>query len=73
MMSIYHKYITGRSQAGVCVLGNKLIAVGGSDFMNCLNSVEIYNPDSDEWEDTAPMITARRGAGIASFMGQYMN
>lgn len=61
---------TERSQAAVCAVGDKLVVAGGSDFMNCLNSVEIYDPDTNTWEDSVPMVTARRGAGIVFFRGK---
>jgi hypothetical protein len=64
-------WCVGRSQAGVCVVGNKLMVVGGSDFMNCLNSVEIYDPNTNTWEYGVPMITARRGAGVFFVNGLY--
>lgn len=64
-------WCVGRSQASVCVVDNKLVVVGGSDFMNCLNSIEIYDSDSNTWEDGVPMITARRGAGVFFLKGLY--
>lgn len=47
---------------------NKLVyAIGGCDAWNCLNSVEVYNPDENTWQPSKPIITARRGCGIAVF------
>lgn len=44
-----------------------MYAVGGCDAWNCLNSVEIYNPEEDTWSVGPPLISARRGCGLAVF------
>lgn len=65
----------GRYQAGVCAMNGQVFAVGGCDAWNCLNSVEVYDPETDEWSFASEMITARRGCGVATFKGQsqYMS
>ena len=62
--------VPGRSQVGVCALQGKIYAVGGSDVWDCLNSVEVYNPEVDRWDNEVPMSTCRRGAGVCSFKGK---
>ncbi len=59
----------GRSQTGLCVLHGRLIAVGGGDSWQCLNTVEMYDPAENRWSYLPPLATARRGAGIALFKG----
>lgn len=48
----------------------QVYAIGGCDAWNCLNSVEVYNPEENSWQPTKPMITARRGCGVAVFNGK---
>lgn len=56
-------------------MNGQVFAVGGCDAWNCLNSVEVYDPETDEWSFASEMITARRGCGVATFKGQsqYMS
>lgn len=42
-------------------------AIGGCDAWNCLNSVEVYTPEDNTWSISKPIITARRGCGVAVF------
>lgn len=63
-------WVLGRSQAALCSLNGKLIAVGGGDSWQCLNTVEVYDPSENKWSYLTPMATARRGAGVAVFKGQ---
>lgn len=48
----------------------QVYAIGGCDAWNCLNSVEIYNPEDNTWQTAKPIITARRGCGVAVFNGK---
>ena len=63
-------WVLGRSQAALCSLNGKLVAVGGGDSWQCLNTVEVYDPSENKWSYLTPMATARRGAGVAVFKGQ---
>lgn len=38
-----------RDAVGVCLLGDKLYAVGGYDGQQYLNEVECYDPQLNEW------------------------
>ena len=62
--------VLGRSQAALCSLNGKVIAMGGGDSWQCLNTVEVYDPSENKWTYHTPMATARRGAGVAVFKGQ---
>ena len=42
---------SSRSNAGVAVLGENIYAVGGFDGNEFLNTMEVYNPERDEWND----------------------
>lgn len=44
-----------------------LYAIGGCDAWNCLNTVEVYDPINNIWTTSKPIITARRGCGVAVF------
>lgn len=62
--------ILGRYQAGVTAYNKLVYAIGGCDAWNCLNSVEVYNPEENLWTSIKPIITARRGCGVAVFDGK---
>ena len=64
--------ISGRYQAGVCSMDGLVFAAGGCDAWNCLSSVEVYDPQTDEWTYAKGMITARRGCGLAVFKGSLL-
>ena len=51
---------------GVAVLNGSLFAVGGYDGVarQCLNSVERYEPATDEWVQVEPMGQRRSGAAV---------
>lgn len=38
-----------RDAVGVCLLGDRLYAVGGYDGQVYLNTVEAYDPQTNEW------------------------
>jgi kelch-like protein 1/4/5 len=42
-----------RDAVGVCLLGDKLYAVGGYDGQTYLNIVEAYDPQTNEWTQVA--------------------
>lgn len=62
----------GRNQAGVCAMGGKVYVVGGCDTWNCLNTVECYDPETDSWSFIEPIITPRRGCGLAHINGKHL-
>ncbi|XP_014663237.1 PREDICTED: kelch-like protein 5 [Priapulus caudatus] len=53
-----------RDSIGVCLMGEKLFAVGGYDGQAFLNTVECYDPQNNEWVQVAPLCMARAGACI---------
>ena len=61
------KFVSAMSTPRVghnCVVVNRLLyAIGGFDGCDRLNTVEVYNPDNDEWTTAEPMKTKRSGAG----------
>ncbi|XP_071629423.1 kelch-like protein 5 isoform X2 [Temnothorax longispinosus] len=50
-----------RNAVGVCVLGDRLMAVGGFDGRQYLTLVEAYDPHLNEWEPVAPLKAGRMG------------
>ena len=46
------------------------MVVGGCDAWNCTNTVQMYDPQEDKWTNFAPMVSHRRGAGVAMFDGK---
>lgn len=45
-----------RDAVGVCLLGDKLYAVGGYDGQTYLNTVESYDPQTNEWTQVQLLI-----------------
>ncbi|ESO11571.1 hypothetical protein HELRODRAFT_96746 [Helobdella robusta] len=53
-----------RDAVGVCVLGDKLFAVGGYDGQRYLNDVEAFDTHLNEWSEVAPLRVGRAGACV---------
>ncbi|XP_017329574.1 kelch-like protein 4 isoform X1 [Ictalurus punctatus] len=53
-----------RDAVGVCLLGDKLYAVGGYDGQSYLNSVESYDAQNNEWTEEVPLNIGRAGACV---------
>ncbi|OWF36475.1 kelch-like protein 5 isoform X1 [Mizuhopecten yessoensis] len=53
-----------RDAVGVCVLGDKIFAVGGYDGQQYLQDVECYDSVSNEWAKMAGLCTGRAGACV---------
>ena len=45
-----------RDAVGLCVLGDKIFAVGGYDGQQYLQDVECYDPVNNEWDKVRSMI-----------------
>ncbi|NWR50316.1 KLH20 protein, partial [Regulus satrapa] len=61
-----------RCGVGVSVLDDLLYAVGGHDGSSYLNSVERYDPKTNQWSsDVAPTSTCRTSVGVA-VLGGYL-
>lgn len=45
-----------RDAVGVCLLGDRLYAVGGYDGQSYLNTVEAYDPQTNEWMQVGVII-----------------
>ncbi|XP_061440234.1 kelch-like protein 5 isoform X4 [Rhineura floridana] len=55
-----------RDAVGVCLLGDRLYAVGGYDGQTYLNTVESYDPQTNEWTQVAPLCLGRAGACVVT-------
>ncbi|XP_068606667.1 kelch-like protein 5 [Brachionichthys hirsutus] len=55
-----------RDAVGVCLLGDRLYAVGGYDGQVYLNTVEAYDPQTNEWAQVAPLCVGRAGACVVA-------
>ncbi|XP_023812293.1 kelch-like protein 5 [Oryzias latipes] len=55
-----------RDAVGVCLLGDRLYAVGGYDGQVYLNTVEAYDPQTNEWSQVAPLCLGRAGACVVT-------
>lgn len=54
----------GRDSVGVCMMGEKLFAVAGYDGVRYLKLVEVYDPQTNEWQEVASLKNERAGAGL---------
>ena len=52
------------SALGAVALGGKVYICGGFDGMSSLNSVEMYDPETDEWTMVSSMEKHRSAAGV---------
>ncbi|XP_043918874.1 kelch-like protein 5 isoform X2 [Protopterus annectens] len=55
-----------RDAVGVCLLGDRLYAVGGYDGQTYLNTVEAYDPQTNEWIQVASLCLGRAGACVVT-------
>ncbi|XP_023189835.1 kelch-like protein 5 [Xiphophorus maculatus] len=55
-----------RDAVGVCLLGDRLYAVGGYDGQVYLNTVEAYDPQTNEWTQVASLCLGRAGACVVA-------
>ncbi|XP_047221817.1 kelch-like protein 5 [Girardinichthys multiradiatus] len=55
-----------RDAVGVCLLGDRLYAVGGYDGQVYLSTVEAYDPQTNEWTQVAPLCLGRAGACVVA-------
>ncbi len=55
-----------RHQLGVAELNGNLYAVGGSDGITRLETVEVYNRRTDEWKFVGSLNTCRSGVGVCT-------
>ncbi|XP_068181774.1 kelch-like protein 4 isoform X1 [Antennarius striatus] len=53
-----------RDAVGVCLLGDRLYAVGGYDGQSYLNTVESYDAQNNEWTEEVPLNIGRAGACV---------
>jgi len=53
-----------RQQLGVCEVDGHVFAIGGSDGLHRLDSVEIYSQEKNIWEIGTPLQTCRSGVGV---------
>ncbi|XP_061092693.1 kelch-like protein 4 isoform X1 [Conger conger] len=53
-----------RDAVGVCLLGDRLYAVGGYDGQSYLNSVESYDAQNNEWTEEVALNIGRAGACV---------
>uniref|UniRef100_A0A8C4NCK5 Kelch-like family member 5 n=1 Tax=Eptatretus burgeri TaxID=7764 RepID=A0A8C4NCK5_EPTBU len=55
-----------RDAIGVCLLGDRLYAVGGYNGKSYLTTVEEYDPNSNEWTQITPLCVGRAGACVVT-------
>jgi len=58
------------SALGAVTLGGKVYICGGFDGMSSLNSVEMYDPDADQWTMVSSMEKHRSASGVVVLNGQ---
>ena len=75
-IQIFHKFVPSSflylifSGVGVAVLNDLLYAVGGHDGTSYLNSIERYDPQTNQWSaEVAPTSSCRTSVGVAVLDG----
>lgn len=53
-----------RDAIAACMFGDKIVAVGGFDGSHYLQTVEQYDPITNEWSALKSLITGRAGACV---------
>ncbi|XP_026748878.1 kelch-like protein 5 [Galleria mellonella] len=56
----------GRDAIGSCLLGDRIVAVGGYDGVQYLCVVEMYDSEANCWRKLAPLTTGRAGAAVVA-------
>lgn len=56
----------GRDAIGVCLLGERLFAVGGYDGNSYLKLVEAYDAEENKWHQVASLNNERAGACVVA-------
>ncbi|UYV72134.1 KLHL18 [Cordylochernes scorpioides] len=54
---------------GATSLYNRLYVCGGYDGISSLNTVECYNPETNEWAMVSSMAKHRSASGVVAFEG----
>lgn len=49
----------------MAVLANQIYAIGGYDGLANLSSVEVYDPECDEWQPAPSLIRHQGGVAVA--------
>ncbi|RMC06989.1 hypothetical protein DUI87_16442 [Hirundo rustica rustica] len=62
-----------RDAVGVCLLGDKLYAVGGYDGQSYLNTMEAYDPQTNEWTQMASLNIGRAGACVVVIKHDFVS
>lgn len=65
-------YFSGRCSVGVAELNNKVFAVGGYDRGHCLNLVECFDIEKNEWKPMTPLTSARGRLGLCCLNGKQL-
>ncbi|XP_037969431.2 kelch-like protein 5 isoform X1 [Plutella xylostella] len=55
-----------RDAIGSCLLGDRIVAVGGYDGVQYLCIVEIYDPETNTWKKLSPLGAGRAGAAVVA-------
>ena len=61
-----------RAGAGATVTNGRIFVAGGFDDNAPLNSVEVFNPTTNQWSNIKPMMSPRGGVGLAPLSGNLV-
>ena len=59
-----------RSAAGVVAFDGKIFALGGHDGLSIFDSVEQYDPKTEQWTTATSMQTKRCRLGVSALRGK---
>lgn len=69
-MTIKAFHFLGRCSVGVAEVNGKVFVVGGYDRGQCLNLVECYDQEKNEWVPTTSLSNARGRLGLCCLNGR---
>ena len=69
-LSLIKPMIRGRCSVGVAEVNNRVYAVGGYDRGHCLNLVECYDQERNEWVPTSSLSCPRGRLGLSCLNGK---
>lgn len=63
---------SARDAIGSCVLGDRIVAVGGYDGVQYLCTVELYDPETNTWRKLSPLNAGRVGTTVVALPTQMI-
>lgn len=66
-LKVYLDFKFKRKKYLLCTFLDKIYITGGFNGQECMNSVEVYDPDTNQWTNLAPMRSRRSGVSCIAY------